>query len=135
MLVPILALCACAAVARADSLEAMAERAAADIVYEQERMHLKDFRAQLHAPGKSEEEREAMISDALHALAACKVTKGIEYAREHDLPAESVLGWLASWELSAEYANELSRLDIAAFYENQKPCADAFFEALPMRDR
>ncbi len=98
-------------------------------------MHLDDIREQLYAPGKSEEEREAMISDALHALAECKVTNGIEYAREHDLAAESVLGWLASWELSAELGAELSRLDIAAFYENQKPCADAFFEALPMRDR
>lgn len=119
-----------APLAIADTLE---ERAVRDIATAFAEPGLEALRAQLYAPGKSDEEKNRMIEDAVQALAECKVEKTVVFADEHQLSATSLLRWQARWQLTPADQDTLARLDTTAFRAAQAPCSEAFLEALPVR--
>ena len=92
---------------------------------------LAGMRGQLIAPGKSDDEKDQIIMAAVHKLANCYVSTSIEFAEDNGLSAESLLRMQAGWELTEADRDTMAQLDDNAFRAFQKPCKEAFLDALP----
>ena len=119
--------------ALAETLEEMAAAAVKSMEEEFASHGLDMLRQQLHAPGKSDAEKQAIIDAAVKELAECRVATSIEFAEEYSLSAETLLRWQAGWELTEVDRDTLTRMDDAAFRRKQAPCKEAFMDALPTK--
>lgn len=111
-------------------LIAKAER---DIADQFSSFGLEGMRRQLVAPGKSDEEKDEIIMAAVRNLAKCYVSTSIKFADDYGLSAESLLRWQAGRELAEADRDTMTRLDDSAFRASQKPCKEAFLDALPLK--
>lgn len=117
----------------ADELAEVASAAETAIVARMVDLGLDGILRQLDAPGKSREEKQAMIDRAVGELARCKVETGLEYARIHDLSAISMLRLLAGWELTDADRHTMEQLRVSDLLAFQRRCDEAFGRALPTR--
>lgn len=94
---------------------------------------IEGIRRQLIAPGKNDAEKDEIIMTAVHALANCYVLTSIQFAEDNELSAESLLRLQAGWELTEADRDTMVRLDGNAFRAFQRPCKEAFSDALPLK--